>query len=571
MKLATAEEMRLIDKEALEVYGLPELVLMENAGHRVAEAAAEMLQGAEDKSLVVLAGCGNNGGDALAAARHLLNMGARVKVFLTGNLDKLKPSAKTMYEILQNMEAEIHGLEGGRDWDRLHLALKFAVGAVDGLLGTGFHGELRKEALRVIEEVNAARLPVLAIDVPSGVEADTGLVSTVAVQAQVTVALGLPKPGHFFSPGADCTGRLLVDDIGLPRKLLDKDSLQMQLLDDKLALGLLPPRPRSAHKGSCGKVLVVAGSKGMTGAASLAARSALRIGAGLVTLAVPESVQPVLASQLAEIMVQPLPERSKAAAAAEGLPEQYDDIGPEGTLGGDAALARLLEMSRQADAVLLGPGLGRARETQELVRRFVQEAECPLILDADAIYAFGGNPDALSQCHQMPVLTPHMGEMARLLGVTVEELRESLLPMVSEAAREYQAVFVVKSECTVIAYPDGDLFFTTKGNAGMATAGSGDVLAGTVAGLAKQTETGLAPLLGVYLHGLAGDLAYVRWCEGLIAGDIVDMLPQARRELKECQRSAGDSGSGGAVHLTTALPSQNGLEKPWLDKFTLQD
>ncbi len=570
MKLATAEDMRLIDKEALEVYGLPELVLMENAGHRVAEAVAELLGGAEERSVVVLAGCGNNGGDALAAARHLLNMGARVKVFLTGNADKLKPSAKTMYDILQNMEAEIHGLEGGRDWDRLHLALKFAAGAVDGLLGTGFQGELRKDMLRVIEELNAAQLPVLAIDVPSGVEADTGTVSTVAVQARMTVALGLPKPGHFFSPGADCTGELLVDDIGLPKKLLDKDSLQMQLLDDKLALGLLPPRPRSAHKGDCGRVLVVAGSRGMTGAASLAARSALRIGAGLVTLAVPERVQPVLASQLAEVMVQPLPESGASALTAD-LPEQYSDASPEGVLGGEAALARLLELSRQADAVLLGPGLGRARETQELVRRFVQEAECPLILDADAIYAFAGNPDVLAQCHQMPVLTPHLGEMANLLGVTVTELRESLLPMVSEAAKEYQSVFVVKSECTVIAYPDGDLFFTTKGNAGMATAGSGDVLAGTVVGLAKQTEAGLAPLLGVYLHGLAGDLAYIRWCEGLIAGDILDMLPQARRELKECQRRAAESGSSRAVRPATALPGQNALERPRLDKFTLQD
>jgi len=315
---------------------------------------------------------------------------------------------------------------------------------------------------------------------------------------------------------------------------------------------------------------VVAGSRGMTGAASLAARSALRIGAGLVTLAVPERVQPVLASQLAEVMVQPLPESGASALTAD-LPEQYSDASPEGVLGGEAALARLLELSRQADAVLLGPGLGRARETQELVRRFVQEAECPLILDADAIYAFAGNPDVLAQCHQMPVLTPHLGEMANLLGVTVTELRESLLPMVSEAAKEYQSVFVVKSECTVIAYPDGDLFFTTKGNAGMATAGSGDVLAGTVAGLAKQTEAGLAPLLGVYLHGLAGDLAYIRWCEGLIAGDILDMLPQARRELKECQRRAAESGSSRAVRPATALPGQNALERPRLDKFTLQD
>ena len=236
-----------------------------------------------------------------------------------------------------------------------------------------------------------------------------------------------------------------------------------------------------------------------------------------MTLAVPQSVHDILETKLTEVMTVPLAETK------------------EGILGGEEALGQLLSLAESYDAVLIGPGLGRAAETLELVRLFAARVSKPLILDADAIYAFSRQPDDLSRLPQVPVLTPHLGEMAGLLGVTVPELRESLLPIVREAAAEYQCVFVVKSECTLVAYPDGDAFFTTKGNAGMATAGSGDVLAGTIAGLMKQTESGLAPLLGVYLHGLAGDLAAEAKGEALIASDIREHLPAARMKLREMQ------------------------------------
>lgn len=521
MKLTTAAEMREIDRVAREEFGMPEAVLMESAGCRVAEMMEELLGSLADRPLVIFAGNGNNGGDAMAAARHLLNKGARLKVFMTGAPDKLKPSPAIMYQILQKMGVEIHELEGERDWNRLHLAMKFAEGAVDGLVGTGFTGELRKKMISVIEEINASELPVVSVDIPSGVEADTGKVSTVAVKAAATLTLGLPKPGHFLSPGADCIGRLVVDDIGLPRQLLTADALQMNLLDDTLACSLLPARPHGAYKGSCGRILVVAGSRGMTGAAALAAGAALRAGAGQVTLAVPKSLQPLLDSQLTEVMVQPLPEET------------------DGRLSGSEAAARALEMSRAADVLLIGPGLGRQPETQEFVRMVCEQAECPLILDADGIYAFGHRQETLAECKQIPVMTPHLGEMAQFLGVSVEELRGDLIPMAREAAQKYQTVMVVKSECTLVAYPDGDVFFTTKGNPGMATAGSGDVLAGTIAGLYKQTESGVAPMLGVYLHGLAGDMAAGRYAEGLVAGDILEGVALAYRCLREKQQEEG--------------------------------
>ena len=517
MKIALSDEMRNIDKVTAEVYGLPELLLMESAGHRTAQAMASLLQGVRDKTICVLAGSGNNGGDALAAARYLHNMGAKVKVFITCEEAHLKPAAGRMEKTAVQMGLEIHKLEEDRDWNRLHLALKFTDAILDGLLGTGFKGELKKKILRLIEEVNEVGKKVLSIDIPSGVEADTGRISSVAVAADMTLTLGLPKVGHLLSPGTEMTGELIVDDIGIPQKLLQSDKIQQTLLDDSLAATLLPLRGHAVHKGDCGKILVIAGSLGMTGAAALAATSALRAGAGVVTLAVPESLQPLLASQLMEVMVQPVPEKTA------------------GIFGGEGALKSLLALADKHDAVLIGPGLGRAMETQELVRMFVSRVNKPLIMDADAIYAYRSQIDDLSKLPQVPVLTPHLGEMAGLLGVSVDDLRTSLLPIVREAAAEYQCILVVKSECTMVVYPDGMAFFTTKGNSGMATAGSGDVLAGTIAGLTMQTESGLAPLVGVYLHGLAGDIAYAEKGEALIAGDIREKLAGARQELRKLQ------------------------------------
>ncbi len=517
MKIALSDEMRNIDKVTAEVYGLPELLLMESAGHRTAQAMASLLQGVRDKTICVLAGSGNNGGDALAAARYLHNMGAKVKVFITCEEAHLKPAAGRMEKTAAQMGLEIHKLEEDRDWNRLHLALKFTDAILDGLLGTGFKGELKKKILRLIEEVNEAGKKVLSIDIPSGVEADTGRISSVAVAADMTLTLGLPKVGHLLSPGTEMTGELIVDDIGIPQKLLQSDKIQQTLLDDSLAASLLPLRGHAVHKGDCGKILVIAGSLGMTGAAALAATSALRAGAGVVTLAVPESLQPLLAAQLMEVMVQPVLEKTA------------------GIFGGEGALKSLLALADKHDAVLIGPGLGRAMETQELVRMFVSRVNKPLIMDADAIYAYRSQIDDLSKLPQVPVLTPHLGEMAGLLGVSVDDLRTSLLPIVREAAAEYQCILVVKSECTMVVYPDGMAFFTTKGNSGMATAGSGDVLAGTIAGLTMQTESGLAPLAGVYLHGLAGDIAYAEKGEALIAGDIRENLAGAQQELRKLQ------------------------------------
>ncbi len=512
MKVAMVEEMRQIDKLAGEKFGIPETILMENAGRAAAGVVVEELAGVAGKTICVLAGPGNNGGDAFVAARHLANHGAQIKVFLVGSEEKLTKSAALNREICQKLGITVQSLATERDWEKFALILKLADAVVDGLLGTGIKGPLRDPFPKVIGMVNEAGRPVVAIDIPSGVNAGSGTIPSTAVKADVTVTFGLPKTGHFFCPGAAHCGRLVVDDISLPQTLLNDRGILQEYFEDEYVRSLLPPRPIDAHKGSCGRVLVVAGSPGMTGAAALASEAALRIGAGVVTLATAESLTNLFAMKLTEVMTRPLPEASA------------------GILGHEAAEA-LRKLADQHDVVLMGPGLGRDPATLNFIWQAAKSIRKPLVLDADALYAFAGHAETFAQAGDPLVLTPHLGEMAMLLGLSVEALRGNLIPCCRKAATDWNAILAVKSECTLVAYPDSRVYLTSKGNPGMATAGSGDVLAGTIAGLMKQMPAADAPQLGVYLHGLAGDIAAAEAAEGLLAGDILRRLPAARRQL----------------------------------------
>ncbi|MGP1586088.1 MAG: NAD(P)H-hydrate dehydratase [Schwartzia sp. (in: firmicutes)] len=515
MKIAFSAEMRRMDALAMEQFGIPEVILMENAGRAVADVATESFGGAAGRTICVFAGTGNNGGDAFAAARHLFNRGAIVKLVLVGETKKMSSAATLHYGICQRLGLPVQRLESERDWEKLGILLRLSDGVVDGLLGIGLKGALREPLPRLISLVNASGRPVVAIDVPSGVDADTGQAGTVAVNAEVTVTFGLPKTGQFFAPGASHVGRLVVDDISLPPPLLAEATIQQEYLDQRRAKEMLRPRPLDAHKGSCGRILAVAGSRGMTGAAALSADAILRAGAGIAVLAVAAGLQGILAAKLTEVMTEPLPE------SAAGIL-------------GEKALTPLTELAADYDAVLIGPGLGRAMETGALVRAFVKTAQKPCILDADALYAFVGHTAELAAMDAPRVLTPHLGEMAALLGITVPALRENLLPLCRKAAAEWQAILVVKSECTIVVLPAGQVFLTSTGNAGMATAGTGDVLSGAIAGLMQQTASPEeAALLGVYLHGAAGDLAAEEKAEGLVARDLLEKLPLARKRLKE--------------------------------------
>ena len=511
MKVALAKQMHDIDRSAVEEYGLPELSLMESAGHRVFLAMKELLGNVGKKSVCILAGSGNNGGDALTAARYLTNAGARVKIFLLGNKEHRTASLNVQMRILRGMGVELQQLESDRAWERLQVTLRFSDAVIDGIFGTGFSGQMRPAALRLVRLVNAAKKLTVAIDIPSGVESDTGAVGEAAMQATCTVALGLPKIGHYICPGASYVGKIFVDNIGLPADLLSNE-IHQTLIDNELALTLLPTRPKDSHKGTCGKILIVAGSRGMTGAASLAAMSAMKVGAGLVTLAAPESLNAIYEAKLTEVMTAPL-----------------DEV-KQGIIGGEKAAGKILDLAEKSDAILIGSGLGRERETSELVKKIVTTVDKPLVLDADALYPFNEHIDELKACKQIPILTPHLGELSALLNIPVEKLRPNLVPEVRRAAQENRAIIVAKCETTVIGYPNGEIFISALGNSAMATGGCGDVLAGAIVGLMKQTP--FAPLTGVWLHGTAGNLAAQDFAEGLTASDVMNRLPAAIKKIR---------------------------------------
>lgn len=515
VKVVTAKEMRLIDTKAIEEYGIPAVVLMENAGLEVTRKIVDLLGDVQGRKICIFAGKGNNGGDGFVVARHLSNRGAKVKVFLVVPRAEVRGDALIQLHILERMKIDVMEVVTERDWDKVKLAITFADCLVDALVGVGFQGVLEGALAILVELMNQSQKLIVSIDIASGIDADNGQVRGAAVQATHTVTCGLPKVGSMLYPGAAYSGAVHIADIGLPLGLLTEVPVRQQLIIPPLVRQLLVKRAADVHKGQCGRVSVVAGSPGMTGAAALTSLAALKTGAGLVTLAAGCSLQPVLATKLTEVMTQALPE------VETGI------IGP-------AALPELLAASEAAAVLAVGPGLGRHEATAALVKELVRQSTRPLVLDADALYALNGHT-ALLATHQAPlVVTPHVGEMARLVGMSAEEVNEDRLYIARQAAAEWQCVVVLKGARTIVAFPDGEAYVNTSGNAGMATAGSGDVLTGAIAGLMAQGMSApAAAVVGVYLHGLAGDITAKAGMIGMTAGDILNALPAAIQGISE--------------------------------------
>lgn len=514
MRIATREEMQQIDKTANEEYGLKEIVLMENAGRAAAQAAMTYFKEnvTEDKTIFIAAGTGNNGGDALVAVRHLLNKNFKVKTFIVGNMQHMTESARINYNVLQHMNADIYHVDTEYDWDKVNLVLSLSSVVLDGLCGTGIKLPMRKTQQQMISCINKAHKTVIAIDIPSGIDADKGEVyDGQAIKADITVTMGIPKVGLLLYPGAYYTGKIIIDNIGIPLSLLNAKNISQRLIDAAFVKNILPPRSMEVHKSNCGRILILAGSPGYTGAAALCSQAALRTGAGLVTLAAAESLYTIFAEKLTEVIVTALPEAEK------------------GVLG-TKAIDVLLPREESYDAVLMGPGLGRTEKTLDFVRNFAAVVKKPLILDADAIFAFAGRGEELKKCVYPPILTPHLGEMANLLQIKVKDLKKNLWQYARTAAAKYNCVFILKSEKTIAACPDGSIFLTTVGNPGMATAGCGDVLAGVTAALrADKLDEKKAAVAAIFLHGKAGDMAAQDGMAGLTAGDIVKKIQSARR------------------------------------------
>ncbi|NLM89259.1 MAG: NAD(P)H-hydrate dehydratase [Syntrophomonadaceae bacterium] len=512
MKVVQSEEMRAIDRQAIEEYGIPGVVLMENAGIRTVEVIEDILAGLSSQQVLILVGKGNNGGDGLVIARHLINGGIPANVFMLGQPEQLTPDALVNYRILEQMKAPLYPLQTEEDLDRLTLALLKASLVVDAIYGIGFKGSLDDFETQVVKLVNWSQLPVVAVDIASGVEADSGRIHGAAIKAIHTVTFGLPKLGQLIEPGKSYTGTLTVADISLPRDLLTDPELKINLITDELVQPFLYPRAAQSHKGIYGHALIIGGSTGMTGAVIMAARAALRVGAGLVTAALPESLQGGVENEMVEVMTVPLAETAQGTIAREALPAI------ENLLGTTSVCA-------------IGPGMSRYREAPAILHQVLERAGIPIVIDADGLNAVSEDINILKD-RQIPiVLTPHPGEMARLTGLTIEEIQADRLEIARSSAQKWGVTVVLKGSGTVVAYPSGEVFLNLSGNPGMATAGSGDVLCGMITGLIAQ---GLRPqdaaMVAVYLHGLTGDyVEKVKGQRGLIAGDIIEGLPEVLR------------------------------------------
>ncbi len=504
MKLVTASEMRELDRRTIEQWGLPGQVLMENAGRAVVQAAAELFDEVGRGPVVIVAGKGNNGGDGFVAARWLHCAGVDAEVCLLAAGDELSGNAAANFAIAARMGVPIYEQAGRALLDE---RLRRAALIIDGVLGTGISGQVRGSAREAIAAMNAAPAPVIAIDIPSGVDSDTGAILGDATWAHTTVTFALPKIGLYQYPGRERCGQIIVAPIGMAPQLTEADELRTNLTLDDDAAWMLPGRAPDMHKGDAGRLLVVAGSVGMTGAAALAALGATRSGAGLVYVACPESLNDILEVKCTEALTRPMPEteaRSLALSAEESI----------------------VQMGAEMDAVVLGPGLSQHEETAELARRLATRLELPMIIDADGLNAFAGRVEELSARDVPAIITPHPGEMARLTGRSIGDIQADRVSAARGVAGAANAVVVLKGAGTVIAAPDSEAWVNATGNEGLAGGGSGDVLSGMIGAFLAGGASALhAAVAGVFYHGRAADVAAQPGRRGLVAPALLDVLP----------------------------------------------
>ena len=521
MKIVTSAEMREIDRITTEKFGVPSLTLMENAGSAVAEFTLPSYPKA--KSFGVICGKGNNGGDGFVAARKLYQAGREVRLLLLADPSELRGDAAANFAKLPKDPSTFAIFNA---WGEPAFREVFGCDVlIDAILGSGFHPPVSGVYAEAIAKINAAAAPVVAVDVPSGADADVmGHQTGTVARADTIVTFTAPRPAHVF--GNLTSGPTVIAPIGTPPEAI-QSSLNLQVITPREIALLLGPRPRDSNKGMYGHVLVVGGSLGKTGAAVMAGFSALRTGAGLVTVASPQSTLPVIASFHPELMTEPLSETEIASISKVAL-EEFERIAEKKTV------------------LAIGPGISRHPSTEEFVRSVIEKSQVPTVLDADGLNAFEGRASDLNRrnrrgdtenAEKVPalVLTPHPGEMARLTGLGVAAIQRDRINVARSFAREHEVIVVLKGDRTAIAKPDGEVWVSTTGNPGMATGGTGDILTGIVAGmLAQHTKSAfLAVLAAVYLHGLAGDVAAEAIGEhSVVATDLIRALPEAFRRVR---------------------------------------
>ncbi|MDA8352485.1 MAG: NAD(P)H-hydrate dehydratase [Firmicutes bacterium] len=507
MYLYTAQEMRDLDRYTIEQFGMPGAVLMENAGQKAARALLDRFS--EANRAVILAGSGNNGGDGFVIARHLAAAGWDVSVWLSGSVEKMSPETRAFYGVCRKMGLTVKAYDPSRSQE-LAADLGRADVGVDALLGTGVRGRLREPVqsiLRMVKEIRPRY--ILAVDVPSGVDTDTGAVLGEIAGADLTVTFAAPKWCHYLPPAAKFCGELQVVDIGIPAAAVEHHPPRAQVNTPALWQHHLSPRSPWSHKGTYGHLLVLGGSRGMLGAAAMSGMAALRTGAGMATLGVPRGQEIAMAAKVTEALVWGWPDEAEGRFSGE-LPPDWE------------------ERLNRFDAVAAGPGLGRFEGEGAWLEALLHRTPCPLVLDADALNILSRDLTPLKERPQETVLTPHPGEMARLTGTSVQEVEASRHRVARNLAEETGATVVLKGTFTVIASPDGEQVVNTSGHPALAKAGSGDVLTGVLGALIAQgIPVKQAVPMGVYLHGLAGRLAVTDSTHSVLASDVIAQLGRA--------------------------------------------
>jgi len=529
VKILSAEEMREVDRFTAERDSIPRVTLMENAGASVARFVEVRFPKFKQRKIVVLCGKGNNGGDGFVVARLLRDSGAQPEVYLVAAPDQMKGEAAENCRRWQSSGGPLQVVRALTEWQGAKAVIGSAEIIVDALLGTGVAGPVRDLPAQVIRDVNARsrkdRSVVVAVDIPSGLSADTGAGGDAAINADYTITFTAPKAGMFQGRAGECLGELIVRDIGSSHGLIAQVGRGNLIWSEAREFASFGRRRKpDSNKGMYGHALIVAGSYGKSGAAVMASWAALRAGAGLVTAAIPDSALPMVAMANPEIMTVPLPSTGDGSISLKGLER--------------GRFQKLMEGKR---ALGIGPGLTTHKQTQQFVRKVLKKRTVPIILDADGSNAFTNRAHELNNPGGLLALTPHPGEMARLLGRKISEVQADRLMLAKKSAAAWNAFVVLKGQNTIVASPDGRAFINSTGNPGMATGGTGDVLTGMLTGLTAQFGArGWLEVLafGVYLHGLAGDIAYEQTAEApLMATDLIRHIPDAyRRFYMACDR-----------------------------------
>ena len=514
MKILTSKQMQGVDKEAIEQVGIIGPILMENAGIQIMNEVLKKFPKIEDERVVIVAGKGNNGGDGFVVARHLFNRRCRPVVLLLASRKDLKGDAALNAGIAGKVGIVIKEIMSARQWGANKKILSKATLLVDAIFGTGLTSPARGLYAKVIQDINECGAFKVAVDIPSGLSADTFEIIGPCVKADLTVTLAAAKIAHVLPPAEDYIGVLKIGDISAPPFLLEDQKFKLEMVEKDRIRPYFKRRKKATHKGTYGHLLILAGSIGKTGAAVMAGRAALKMGAGLVTAGVPQTCLPMVARSMMELMTEPLPETDEGTLSEDALPE-------------------VLGLLKGKDALMLGPGISMHESTNKFVLSLLPKMRIPAVLDADALNILAAKPDILKSLSKPAVVTPHPGEFARLLGLSTKKVLDKRLELVPRFARKFGIFVVLKGYRTLISTPSGEVYINPTGNPGMATAGSGDVLSGVIASMIVQEKNILdAVLAAVYLHGLSGDMAASRIGEkSLTARNIITYLPSAIKSL----------------------------------------